>query len=101
MVTFNMGDIPGDVWDSVYKKWDNALIHGWSSSLWFRCSLCRWLWQSRLYCDDCPLVADGWCDSSINSRLHRCHYGSDEDWEYEVKRFMEFIKPYCLEKKEV
>ena len=98
--TYEMEDVPEEVWDSVYEKWAKALKDGWSSELWNSCALCRWMDDN---CDMCPLMEDEWCVGSFyRSKLSIGYdaeeYGDEDDWEKRVIAFLNFIKPYCLMK---
>ena len=90
-----LDSVPVDVWRAVYKKWENALINGWSPDLWNRCSLCEWMWQFGRYCYGCPLIADNWCNGSVNSRLHAYYYESDEEWRAGINDFLDLIESNC------
>ena len=108
MNTIIMKDVPHEVWDEVYAKWQRALHIGWRHSLWTGCSVCAWMARelgvSRMRdvdCEACPLYEGEWCrslpeDSKIHAEYEGLRLlGDDDDWSERVRKFLEFIKPYC------
>ena len=100
-----MKDVPREVWDEVYAKWERALDVGWSESMWTGCSLCSWMAgeievdrMREFDCGDCPLYEERWCRSLPgSSKIHPEYDFSEVDyvWKDRVNDFMEFIRPYC------
>ena len=100
---YEMEDVPKEVWDEVYAKWDDALRNGWRHELWELCALCRWIIDKEGYieCSKCPLGKDKWCIGSHHGSRLNLGYdgdgysGNEQKWKERVAEFLKFIKPYC------
>lgn len=104
--TEKMEEVPHEVWDEVYEKWERMLATGWNDGCWTGCRLCTWLssligeTMSKSSCMDyCPLYEGEWC--RLYPTVSRLHWGYEKEprcalaWRYRVIVFLEFIKPYC------
>lgn len=98
-----MDDVPCEVMDAIFVKWTKAYNEGWTPDLWTGCDLCEWMRNREFACHECPLGPNFWCVNSRNdSRLNEYYYhdGGDDRrhvWRDTVRKFLEFIKPYCSE----
>lgn len=84
-------DTPTEVLIDILEKWKSAIRKGWYPSLWTKCALCR----EHEECYTCP-ITPYWCEegSSRLSRLSRMGFmhRSPEEWEANVKEFVENIE---------
>lgn len=99
---FDMEDVPIEIWDSVYEKWNQACIDGWDKDkLWHGCDLCKWAKLSGLGCAQCPLVRGSWCNNfGAGSKLsiEYLDWTKNEDtWRLRIKDFLIYLEPYCTE----
>lgn len=94
-----LSNIPLEILEDLYRKWDDILRNGWYYEAWVSCSLCRYCWRvvHNKYsfraneCEVCPLPPTRYCLGYRHpSLLHPSNQTLDE-WKDNVAKFLKII----------
>lgn len=101
-------DIPIDVLESVYKKWEAIRKLDYRHDYWIKCRLCNYCENKMVFgCDVCPAVSKRWCykGKSNYSRLHKDYHYSEsyiraqQSWKEEITKFLKFLRRHIKNRK--